>query len=270
FFNLLKYGFVIGLMLNFSAVMAQEKTAPQSKNKPSATEKEEIKDSVKVSGGRQIVLLGAATGWVKSTTGKWISSLNRIPFDDNDYNNEYYEKFYIGTDNFKAIQVMEMKVDDKSYYALIHQYKKGYYKDVEKQEDWKYFTAADYYLIEKKEFKQFMKDSTGFSKPRTVSLRSYYTGNVPFTNPAQLPGRIAKDININLLTRHLYDTTVHTFFQFALKPVKTKTGTYMRFLPGIGYAKGDALPPEADYSLFSRQYYQTSMDYFKRFMAKLQ
>lgn len=270
FYNILKAGVLVGLLLQVSVGHAQEKVQPKQVQKKQPEAEQEIKDSVKVTSGRQVVLLGAASGWVKTTEGKWVSSQNRIPFDDNDYNNEYYEKFKIGTDNFKAIQVVEMKVNDKPYYALIHQYTKGYYKNVEKQEDWKYFTAADYYLIEKRDFKRFMKDSTGFTKPRTVSLRSHYSGNVPYTNPAQLPERIAKDININLRTRHLYDTTVHTFYQFALKPVKTKTGTYMRFLPGIGYAKGDALPPEADYSLFSRQYYQTSLDYFKRFMAKLQ
>ncbi len=268
FLQVLPTGLLIIFLLFAGQAAAQQKnTGSQQVNKSA---QQEIKDSVKVTAGRQVVLLGSAMGWVKSTTGKWLSSANRIPFDDNDYNNEYYEKNLIGIDNFKAIEVIEMRVNNKLYYALIHKYTKGYYKDVEKQEDWKYFTAADYYLIERSDFKRFMKDSTGFTQPRTVSLRSHYTGNIPYTGSTNIPQRIGKDINLNLQTRHLYDTTVYTYYQFALKPVKTANGSFMRFLTGIGYAKGDALPPEADYSLFDRQYYQTSLDYFKRFMAKLQ
>ena len=267
------------LCLNISVSFAQDDSL-QQEEQPKLQEKKpqtaktdkpaEVKDSVKVTTGKQVVLLGAAMGWVKSTTGKWISSPNRIPFEDNDFNNEFYEKYLLGLDNFKQIEVLEASVDKKPYYMLLHKYTKGYYKDDKKKEGWTYHNVADYYVIEKKDFKRFMKDSTGFSKPRTVSLRSHYTGSVPYTTGTTLLTRIGKDININLLTRHLYDTTVHTYYQFTLKPVKTKSGTYMRFYTGIGYSKGDALPPEADYSILAQQYYQTSYDYFKRFIAKLQ
>jgi hypothetical protein len=275
FFSILKIGFLFALLLPTAAAFAQEdsseKIAPNKKPIAKAPQKpEEVKDSVKVTAGKQVVLLGSAMGWVKSTTGKWLSSPNRIPYEDNDYNNEYYEKYKLGTDNFKQIEVVELKVDNKPYYMLLYKFTRGYYKNDSLKKDWTYHTVADYYVIEKKDFKRFTKESTDFTKPHTVNLRSFYTGTVPYTTGTTLMKRIGQDINNNLITRHLYDTTVHTFFQFALKPVKTKSGTYMRFFTGINYAKGDALPPEADYSFFASQYYQTSYDFFKRFIAKLQ
>ncbi|RYD74932.1 MAG: hypothetical protein EOP53_17390 [Sphingobacteriales bacterium] len=265
---------VFALLLHYNFVSAQEDSLPiltNPKQTVKAPEKSiEIKDSVQVKAGKQVVLLGSATGFVKSTTGKWISSPNRIPYEDNDYNNEYYEKYKLGLDNFKQIEVVELSVDKKPYYMLLYKFTRGYYKNDSLKKDWTYHTVADYFVIEKKDFKRFVKESADFKKPHTVNLRSHYAGTIPYTTGTTLMARIGKDINNNLLTRHLYDTTVHTYFQFALKPVKTQSGTFMRFFTGINYAKGDALPPEADYTLFATQYYQTSYDFFKRFIAKLQ
>jgi hypothetical protein len=77
--------------------------------------------------------------------------------------------------------------------------------------------------------------------------------------------RIAKDINTNIRTRHLYDTTVYTYFQLAVKPVKDKRGKFMRFNFLLTYAKSGMEPAEADYSVFNSQYYEVPFERFKAF-----
>jgi hypothetical protein len=251
------------LALAFStAAYAQNKPQP----KPKAPEKkEEVKDSLKVSFGRLVSILETAQGWIKNNRGQWISSPNRIPYEDPDYNNEFYEKNLMGTENFKQIRLHEIKVDEKPYYALVVLYTKGYYKDPEKKEDWKYFTGADYYIISRADFKNTFNDSFQYGKPYTASLQSYYSGTVPYLNQGLLGPRIAKDININIQTRHLYDTTVLTYFQFVVKPVKDKRGRFIRFNMALTYEKNGTDPEKGDYDLFGSQYYEVPFDKFKAF-----
>jgi hypothetical protein len=260
------FGLALGISLLLGSQTFAQGNKPVTKPKPQPQQQEEeVKDSLKVTPGKTVSVLQSATGWVKSTTGKWISSPNRIPFEDPDYNNEFYEKNRIGTENFNQIRVMEMKVDDKMYYAVIVQYLKGYYPDPEVKENWKYFTGADYYLIEKKDWKKVYNDSLKFGTPYTVSLRSYYSGTVPYKTVDQIGPRIGKDINVNIRTRHLYDTTVHTYFQLAVKPVKDKRGKFIRFNLALGYAPSGEEPEEADYEQFASQYYELPIDRFKAF-----
>jgi hypothetical protein len=245
----------------FMAPAIAQTTKPNGKPQP----EQEEKDSVKVTTLRVVSILSGATGWMKANTGKWISSVNRIPFEDPDFNHEFYEKNLIGTENFKQIRVHEMKVANKSYYAIIVLHTKGYYADVEKQENWKYFTGADYYLVDKKDFKKVYNDSLKFDQPYTASLHSYYSGTVPYKSDALIGPRIGKDINTNLRTRHLYDTTVFTYFQFVVNPVKDKRGTFARFNLSLAYENSGTEPAEADYSVFESQYYEVPMAKFKTF-----
>lgn len=253
----------IGLVL-LSGQLYSQNPKPQQKPKTPLKE-EEVKDSLKVTMGGLVSTLDAAQGWIKNNVGKWISSPNRIPYEDPDYNHEFYEKNRIGSENFKQIRVHQIKVDDKSYYAIVVLHLKGYYPNPEVKENWKYFTGADYYLVTKSDFKKLFNDSFKYGHPYTASLRSYYSGTVPYLNQGLLGPRIAKDINSNIRTRHLYDTTVHTYFQLGVKPVKDKRGRFMRFNFSLAYAKNGIEPTEADYAQFNYQYYEVPIDRFKAF-----
>lgn len=250
-------------VLLLAAPLRGQNSKPQPK--PDGAKKEEVKDSLKVSFGGLVTSLQSAQGWIKSNTGKWISSPNRIPYEDPDYNHEFYEKNLIGTENFKQVKVHHIKIDDKSYYAVVVLYTKGYYPNPEVKENWKYFTGADYYIVSKSDFKKIYNDTLQFGEPYTASLRSYYSGTVPYRGESLLGPRISKDINTNIRTRHLYDTTIHTYFQLGVKPVKDKRGRFMRFNFSLAYAKNGNEPSEADYNLFTYQYYEMAFDRFKAF-----
>src|SRR5690242_20532200 len=53
-------------------------------------------DSVTVEPGRLVSVLNSATGHIKTFKGYWASGQNRIPYEDPDYNNPYYEKYALG------------------------------------------------------------------------------------------------------------------------------------------------------------------------------
>jgi hypothetical protein len=259
------YIFSALILVFLSSELYAQNPKPKEKPKTPTEKDEEVKDSLKVTFGGLVSVLETAQGWVKSNTGKWIASANRIPYEDPDYNNEFYEKNRIGTENFKQIRVHQIKVDGKPYYAIVILYLKGYYPNPEVKENWKYFTGADYYLVTKSDFKKLYNDSFKYGKPYTASMRSYYSGTVPYLNQGLLGPRIAKDINLNIRTRHLYDTTVYTYFQFGVKPVKDKRGKFIRFNFSLAYAKAGTEPMEADYGLFESQYYEVPFDRFKAF-----
>jgi hypothetical protein len=67
-----------GISLFFSVQTFAQGNKPATKQKPQPKKEEVLPDSVKVTPGKTVAVLESATGWVKSTTGKWITSANRI------------------------------------------------------------------------------------------------------------------------------------------------------------------------------------------------
>jgi hypothetical protein len=268
------------LLLLFLAVFAghafaQQHTVKQKPvKKPSA--KKEIKkqeednteaepeDTVKVTFGRDLVDLRTLDGWIKDDRDKWVHSPNRIPFENPDYNNQLYTKYKIGYENIRQINIVEIKIDSTPYLAFIIEQDKGFYKD-SGNEDFKYYVAADYYLIKASDFITLWNDTLKINQPYEATMKADYSGLVGYKDLKLRPKYMAMEINKDVRNRKFTDTSVKVYLQFGMKPVQNKKGKFMRFYYGLAYARTGEHVSDFDFDIFSKRFYQTDLELFHRF-----
>jgi len=229
-----------------------------------AQDEPEPEDTVDVSFGKNIVNLRTFTGWVLDDRNKWVSSPNRIPFRNPEYNNKLYYKFDLGNNNIRQINVIEMKIDGMPYLGiLIEQYKEVYKNHSDSV--FRSYIGADYYLIKAEDFHKLWNDKLKMGKPYEVDLKTYYSGLVGYKDIKKRPEYMSSEINKDLRNRIYTDTTVKTYLQFGFVPVKTPKGSFMRFYYGLAYAHdGEAIRP-FDFKVFKEKYYEVNLDLFHKF-----
>jgi hypothetical protein len=222
------------------------------------------KDSVKVWIGKQVSSIRYANGYMKQFNGKWAQLPNEIPFDDPDYNNPYYDRYKIGIENFQQISLYQAKIDSLPYYLLFIRYLKGDYKDQENKTGFHTWYMADYYFIKPEAIRNAFPDTVKFGKYFPITLRVWYPGLIPINNMKDLQMKVNWDVNNNLRTAHLYDTTVKPFFRFLTYPFKSpKYGDFVRFNTSLAYARTGEKPAMPSWYIFDTQYYQLTFDKFK-------
>lgn len=221
-------------------------------------------DTVKL--GRVVSTLPTATGWVKQLNGKWLSAPNKIPFYEPDYNNEYYNKLEIGTENFKSIRISEIKVLERDFYLLLITYKKGSYYNEKKDSGWYSYTRGDYYVIEKKDWNRAWNDTMKFGQKYGANFQIRYAGWFNAGNVSKIPKKLVDHIKWNITYDHPKDSSVSAYYQFALWPVKDKRGSFLRFNTSLGYAAEELPPPAVDYGLFQTQYWELPLSSWKLFV----
>jgi hypothetical protein len=97
--------------------------------------------------------LTSATGWMLNPDEEWVSLKNTIPVSIATQFNTLldYEEKGLGTDNFKYYKLKELTYKDSTYYALIKQYRDGYYKYKSIEEGWSNSTSYTAYIFAKSE-----------------------------------------------------------------------------------------------------------------------
>jgi hypothetical protein len=246
------------LLFKPAGLLAQTAKADTAKAQP--------KDSVKVVIGKQVSTIAGAWGYMKQTNGRWANAPDKIPFDDPDYNNPLYDKFKVGTENFQQISLYKATIDSMPYYLLFIRYLKGYYKNEETKEGFATYYVADYYFVKRDELKSALPDTVKFGKYFPVTLRAYYPGLIPISNMKDLQLKVNWDVNNNLRTAHLYDTTVKPYVRILTYLFKSpKYGNFVRFNTALAYAKTGRKPAPPTYEIFDSQYYQIPFDKFKLF-----
>jgi hypothetical protein len=267
--------FVLLLMI-FNSTTAQQKTnnkkqpekkgvKPKQKPTKLADETEEApKDTVKVTFGRNIVNLKTFNGWIIDERGKWVSSPNRIPFENPDFNNELYARYKIGFENIRQINIVEVKIDSTPYLAFIIEQDKGFFRDSAKTE-FKYYVAADFFLVRPEDFVKLWSDTLKMNRPYEATLRAYYSGLVGYKDVKMRPKYMSLEINKDLRNRKYTDTAVKIYLQFGMKPVQNKKGKFMRFYYGLEYARAGEPVTPFDFNVFRSRYYEASLDLFHKF-----
>jgi len=240
---------------------------PAAEADPSSEKKDTVpeeKDTVKVSFGRDIVNLRTLNGWIVDDNKKWVSSPNRIPYTNPDYNNELYTKYPLGSENIKQINIVEVKIDSTPYLAFIIEQDKGRYMD-KKDSDFRMFVGADYFLIHPADFLKLWDDSMEMGQPYEVALRSYYSGLVGYRKIELRPKFMSMEINKDIRNSKYTDTTVKIYLQFGFKPIKNKKGKFMRFNYGLAYARTGQPVPHFDFNVFTSRFFETDLELFHRF-----
>lgn len=255
------------LSLSFKILLAQdyhEEAVSRSRQEV----KQLDKDTLIVSLGPVITSLSQFNGWIKQTNGKWTSSPNRIPFENPEHNNPLYARYKTGTENINNITIQEVRVNNKKYFVVFVEQTKAFLKDSVNYE-WKYYTAADYYVVRPEELKHLWPDSLVFNKKYTVNIEASYAGLIGYKDISLRPKFLASEMNVTEKNRLYYDTSVHKFLQLLVYPVKNKKGVHVRFNTALAYATTGKKPAQGDYSIFDNQFYETQFQHFKQF-ARLQ
>lgn len=224
-----------------------------------ANPKKAEKDTLIIAIGPVMSRMNKATGRILQNNGKWKAAPNKIPFLEPEYNNPYYELFPIGADNFTEITLRRMRANGKLMYLLIWERRKARAKGGE-LDGYDFFKVADYYCIDSGRLLALKPPGFNFS-PSTfaVSLPVRYTGTVgSYRNLGQMENFIKADINNNARVAHLYDTSVHVYFQFLWQAANTKTGKEIRFNPSLSYAQTGGTVSTDNMILFEMQYYAIS------------
>jgi len=235
-----------------------EDTGPQNDIEP------QQEDTVEVSFGKNIVNLRTFNGWIKDDKGKWVSSPNRIPYSNPDFNNKLYTRYNLGNDNIRQINVIEMKVDGVPYLGIIFEQYKEVYKN-HPDSVFREFIGADYYLVKPEDFIKLWNDKMKMGKPYEVDIKTEYSGLVGYRDIKKRPEYMTSEINKGIRNRIYTDTSVKTYLQFGLLPVKTPKGSFMRFYYVLEYGhEGEALRP-FNFNIFQGKYYEAALELFHQF-----
>jgi hypothetical protein len=247
------------LFLGIATCNAQKKHASLAKPKPSTSSvKTILKDTLQVRIGNIVSTLSGATGWVKDDFGKWISSPHRIPYEDPDLNNEYYDRTETGKDNFKEMNLLNLSIKGKKFYVLAVRYMRSIHEEKKNGEkEWKCYPAVEYYVIPKEEIKRLSESiRTPLKDKGSVEMKFLYYGSYFCFSEGQFLFKMKQRIEWNITEDHSRDSTMESYFQFALVPKSAKAGKTLRLNYGLVYAAVGARPAEPDYTLFDEQFYE--------------
>ena len=254
-FNLL---FPLILLLNLLSYSLFAQSKLDASKKP----KEVLKDTLQVKILSTNNVISDFTGWIKNEEDKWISAKNKIPFYENDFNNEYYEKYDVGTENLKKIQITNISILGKPYKVFMMFSLKTYeQKTVEGKDSFMAnvaYPAIEYYVLETKEFNLFKSQGLINNKNQCISLKYLYSGFFGYRVATQVNDLLKKKIEYNITDDHQKDGNVVQYLQFVISPKKLKNGAIQGYKFYFGNAFGNlennALPV-CDYKPFELQYY---------------
>lgn len=139
--------------------------------------------------------LTTALGWLKNSSGQWLSRKNKIIQDlgENTIGLENYEKYSLGEANFIYFELKKVNINNVSYDMLVKKYRSGYYTYPNIQRDWNKENVCSYYVFKSdivKEMKEAKADTLN-----TIYLDVKYTGYISFvTDKTNINDAISKDI----------------------------------------------------------------------------
>jgi hypothetical protein len=228
-------------------------------------------DSLKVKIGGTVRQLSGFSGWIKDINGRWITSWARIPYDDPDFNSEYYDKYALGTENLKSMQVRSVTIAGKPHYMLTVNYLKAFEKETMDakgkvtKSGFKILPYLDYFVFTTDELKNLKPASFIFGKPNFANIRFIYHGGFYNTNSGLQDKRIKERIAYNVVYDHPRDSNIYSYFQFNLLPTSGKRGKFVKFNYSLVYAEKGQQPVLPDYDLFKTQYFEAPYEKWLQF-----
>lgn len=139
--------------------------------------------------------LTTAQGWLKNSSGQWISRKNKIIEDLGEYTKqlENYAEHSIGESNFIYFELKKVNLKGISYDLLVKKSKSGYYTYPAIQEDWNNEIICSYYIFQSDELEQIKKVKS--DSLSTIYLDVKHRGFIGFVNDkTNINNSISKDI----------------------------------------------------------------------------
>jgi len=206
--------------------------------------------------GKPIWNISSAQGYIYNTEGQWLSTPNRILGTESSAANKLlwnYGRSNVGIDNFRSIELREIKVEEFHYFLLIKKMTDGYYKYKTLAEGWVGFTSLYYMVIDTPRI--VMKDSN------LTEIRAdiIYAGAV-YIPTANFLQEIGLDINKKRLGAEkdissLYEGNTFRFIiekhgskcHFYLGEFETSDKLGLRFIPSYSEYMFEEKPMESFY-----------------------
>ena len=142
----------------------------------------------------------SAQGWLKNSSGQWVSRKNKIISDLGTDTNilENYEKYSTGTDNFISFERREIKIKDSTYILLLKKYRDGYYTYESIEKGWNPKTSCKYYVLEKDEIGKI--ENIEHNVLNNLHLNILYSGDLKYIDLKTLTNaKIANEINKHVI-----------------------------------------------------------------------
>ncbi|MDQ1164611.1 hypothetical protein [Flavobacterium sp. SORGH_AS_0622] len=206
-----------------------------------------------------------ATGWLKNSSGQWISGKNKIPQDlgENQKLLGNYESYGLGTDNFISIEIKDVKIVDSTYAIIIKKYRDGFYTYSSIQKGWNNKVSCKYYVVSKAELAKAYKLTPDYLNKTTV--RILYEGILMFINTQTFNDRtISKDLASNIKE----NSNHRDFFEhkLGLNIYYFKAKNLVQFYLYDANSYSMDMEYEDDESQKGKKYYETDAVTFKNFL----
>lgn len=206
-----------------------------------------------------------ATGWLKNSSGQWISGKNKIPQDlgENQKLLGNYESYGLGTDNFTSLEIKDVKIADSSYAIIIKKYRDGFYTYSSIEKGWNNKVSCKYYVVSKAELAKAYKLSADYLNKTTI--RILYEGTLMFINNQTFNDRT---ISIDLASNVKQNSNNRDFFahKLGLNIYYIKAKNLVQFYLYDANSYSMDMEYEDDESQKAKKYYETDAGAFKKFL----
>ncbi len=122
--------------------------------------------------------INSATGWSRQDNGRWISDNNRIPYTDEKTNKSNAPDRKLGLDNFIALEMRKLMINDRQYNVLIKKYHDGEYEFPILKEGWEDYKSLDFYVFDGRKLKEILPHDIPWNTKYAVNLDVFARGTI--------------------------------------------------------------------------------------------
>jgi len=223
-----------------------------------------IDDALPIITKKSSVLI-LANGWLKNSSGQWISGKNKIPQDlgENQKLLGNYESYGLGTDNFNSLEIKDVKIADSTYAIIIKKYRDGFYTYSSIQKGWNNKVSCKYYVVSKAELAKAYEITADYLNKTTV--RILYEGTLMFINTQTFNDRtISKDLASNIKENSNHQDFFEHRLGLNIYYFKAKNLVQFYFYDANSYSMD--MEYEDDENQKPKKYYETDAVTFKKFL----
>ena len=203
---------------------------------------------------KSIGQIQTAQGWLKNSSGEWISRKNKIISDlgSSTKTLENFEKYSIGEDNFISFERKEIIIKGDTCTLLLKKYRDGYYKYESIEKGWVPQNSCRYYVISINETARI--ESIEHNKLNNLHLEILYSGDLKYLDLKTLTNnQIAKEIN-----KEINQNSSSNIYKLGLNITcyddkKLVQFYFYDYLSGLGNEENN-------------KYYETTYDVFNNFI----
>ena len=233
-----------------------------------------------------------ALGWAIQDNGSWAYAQNKIPFSDSRSNSTRPGGLNeLGQDNFIAIELHKIMLDNEQYNVLVKRYNDGEFEFTSLQTNWNAYKSLDFYVFKSSKLKELLPEETPYNTMYLVDLRCYLIGtiknyekNIYMGNNLRLANYTTGVINnfkstesgyIDLIIRAIQDrksgkTINDGNLIFAVYPIRAEGKEKVRFKFIRGYLNDNLIKmqtsPDNWKHLFSNNFYEVDISIYTNFI----